>query len=707
MKILSLMTLCRGILVVSSLWVSQFAYSQCRPNFLICISDDQSWIHTSSTGDPVVKTPHFDRVAREGILFTEAYSAASSCTPSRSAILTGRNIYELESGAILGSYLPGKFTTYQDILENSGYHVGFAGKGTLPGYQFVGGRTRDPAGPSYNRFTTRFPPGGVNPNNYGANFEHFLSTRQEGQPFSFWMGSFEPHRPYYPGQSIKEGIDTSKIVVPDFLPDVSAAAKTELADYLYEIQHFDAQLGRMMAVLDSMGELENTIIIVTSDNGMPFPRAKTELYEYGVHVPLAVRWGKRSGRVVKDFVSLKDIAPTFLEAAGIDIPPSMTAKSFLNILESNRNGLVDSARMACFVANERHGKDKRPRRGVYTEDFAYIHNFPCCLEWPSSLDSAWSVQAFEGSRNNFPYSTILWRFRQHPKIKPYFELYRGTRKEHELYDRKNDPFQLKNLAYQPEYQHLRDSLSQLIADYSIRTGDPRAVQPNTLTFDGYQYFDNDWKAKNRVYLNQMVAKMEKEGAGKLPGNPVPLPESSPGAVQITAYSVNPPDSLGFSVDWNPVQKGKDILKYRIYFYTGDSMKIGPMIGEVCMGTHIFSTSARIHIPDSALFVGVASVNQSGEFLAKQNLALLVFSLGNDEMIPPTNGPVSLTVSAFPRSKILWEFTSPGGMMLKSDSRKSGGFKYQLEDDISSWKTGVYFLKVRRGKKISTYRIVKI
>ncbi|MHC4464672.1 MAG: sulfatase-like hydrolase/transferase, partial [Planctomycetota bacterium] len=141
-----------------------------RPNILFCISDDQSWVHAGVYGDKVVKTPNFDRIAAEGVLFTHAFCAAPSCTPSRGAILTGQNIWRLEEGGLLLGTLPAKFQVYTELLEAAGYHVGFTRKGWSPGQVKPSGRTQNPAGRRYK------------------NFKQFIEARPEGQPFCFWFG---------------------------------------------------------------------------------------------------------------------------------------------------------------------------------------------------------------------------------------------------------------------------------------------------------------------------------------------------------------------------------------------------------------------------------------------------------------------------------------------------------------------------------------
>jgi len=312
-----------------------------RPNILLAIADDMSWIHTSFTGYEAISTPNIDYIAQNGVWFNHAYCSAPSCTASRGSLLTGRNGWELEEGACLWSILPSKFITYTDLLEEAGYHVGYTGKGWGPGDAKDSGRQRNPAGEDYNRIT-EVPYeqlGKDNPmshTNYAANFEDFLEDKPVGQPFCFWFGCYEPHRDYLKGIGQILGKDPESVQVPGFLPDVPEV-RNDILDYLTEVEWYDTHLGKMINILRRSGEIDNTIIVVTSDNGMPFPRAKANLYEYGTRMPLAIFYKKMipGGRILEDMVSLTDLAPTFLEMAGLPIPGEMSGSSLVEILNSN------------------------------------------------------------------------------------------------------------------------------------------------------------------------------------------------------------------------------------------------------------------------------------------------------------------------------------------------------------------------------------
>ena len=303
------------------------------PNILFCIADDWSWPHAGVYGDRVVKTPNFDRVAREGALFTHAYCAAPSCSPSRAAILTGQAPHRLAEGGNLWGFLPKRFATYPELLEEAGYVVGLHGKGWGPGNFKAGGRERNPAGPGFK------------------SFEEFLKSVPAGKPFCFWFGSSDPHRPYTKGAGARSGLKAADVLVPPWLPD-TPEIRDDILDYYFEVERFDRDIGGLLKLLEVTGRLDNTLVVVSSDNGMPFPRAKTNLHDSGSRMPLAVRWPGRvkAGQTIDAFTGLADFAPTFLEAAGLRVPPEMTGKSLVGLLTGKDDG---KERTRAFIERER------------------------------------------------------------------------------------------------------------------------------------------------------------------------------------------------------------------------------------------------------------------------------------------------------------------------------------------------------------------
>ncbi len=469
-----------------------------RPNILIAISDDQSYPYASAYGSTSTQTPHFDRIAKDGVLFTNAFVASPGCSPSRAALLTGMYPWELEHAGTHASYFSKDFVVFPDLLEEAGYAVGFTGKGWGPGSWQKSGRERNPAGPEYNEYSTPNSPQGINAKDYSANFNAFLDKREADQPFYFWYGAHEPHRVFKDGIGTESGKKLYDAEVPKFLPD-APEIRSDILDYAYEIEHFDHHLGRILTLLEEKGELENTIVIVTSDNGMAFPRAKANAFEYGIHVPLAISWPAhtKGHRTSNDLISLVDLAPTILEATNVSHPSPdvLSGKSLLNILESEDSGIIDAERRAVFSARERHSSSRfnslsYPQRAIRTHNFLYIKNFKP-ERWPAGAPQKFAADgSLEDMHNGYhdidaaPSLTYLIENRDAPTVSRYFHLSVDLRPEEELYDIRKDPACLNNLATAPGYQTIKHELNQALIDYLSSSQDPR-VMGNGDIFETY------------------------------------------------------------------------------------------------------------------------------------------------------------------------------------------------------------------------------
>lgn len=467
-----------------------------RPNILFAIADDWGWPHAGAYGDPVVKTPTFDRLANEGVLFEHAYVASPSCTPSRSAILTGQWHWRLKGAANLHCIFPDEFKTYPDILGEHGYITGYTSKAWGPGRMETKGRK--PVGKQYR------------------SFDEFLEVRskkgESDQPFCFWLGSIDPHRDYDPGTGVKSGMDLNKIKLPACFPD-QPEIRSDVADYYFEVQRFDRKVGDALALLEKSGELDNTIILMTGDHGMPFPRGKCNLYDTGVRVPLAIRWPAKvtGSRVITDFVSLTDLAPTFLDIAGVEIPDDMSGKSLAGILESGKSGCVDKNRSFVLTGKERHCVVQEspdtggyPSRSFRTDEFLYIRNFTPD-RWPNGTPNykiATTPGAWYGDCDNGP--TKLYMIFNKDLDEEHHRLYSlsfAKRPAEELYDLKSDPDQLVNVASEESYQRIKDELSEKLTEELKSTGDPRVLGGGE-EFDKHPYFGGapkhpDWPKENK------------------------------------------------------------------------------------------------------------------------------------------------------------------------------------------------------------------
>jgi N-sulfoglucosamine sulfohydrolase len=388
------------------------------------------------------------------MLFTNAFTTPS-CTPSRASLLTGKWPHQLEEGVHLKGFLKKKFANYVELLAGQGYATGLSKKGWGPGKYQLGEYQHNPAGPAY------------------PNFETFFGSRSRDKPFCFWLGSHDPHRPYEQGSGAKSGKSIADVKVPAFLPD-NSVVRNDILDYYYEIERFDHEVGKILSILEAAGELENTLIVIAGDNGMPFPRAKANVYDAGTHIPLAISWPARikPGQLCTDFVSFIDLAPTFLAAAGMQVPNEMTGKSLLPLMTGGKD-IAERDKM--FVERERHAHARNgnvgyPSRGIRTKDFLYIRNFRPD-RWPAG-DPKLDNGRF-GDIDRSPTKEYLMAHKDDPAIAPFFQWAFMKRPAEELYDLRVDPGQLTNIAGTKQYAAVRKKLSEQLNRWMKETNDPR------------------------------------------------------------------------------------------------------------------------------------------------------------------------------------------------------------------------------------------
>lgn len=453
-----------------------------RPNILFIIFDDWGGsTHAGANGCAWIKTPNFDRVAREGVLFKNAFTSNPKCSPCRASILTGRNVWQLNEAVSHGGYFPAGFETYPDLLEKSGYTVGLTGKGWGPGdFKTLAKRTRNPAGPSFDQAKQQPPTTGINKNDYPANFEAFLKQRDASKPFCFWMGFTEPHRPYEWNSSERFGKKLADVKVPAYLPDTEIVRR-DLLDYAVEVEWGDTQVGRALAALEAAGLAENTIVVVTSDHGMPFPFVKGQIHEDAFHIPLAIRWpaATKPGRVVEDFINMRDFAPTWMELAGQPAHPQMTGRSFAPILRSAKSGFIEDRKLM-LVGKERHDIGRPndlgyPVRALRTPEYLYVHNFHPD-RWPAG-----NPETDFGNVDPSPTKEVIKALGGH-----YYDLSLGKRLPDELYDLKLDPECVNNLAHDLAHESVLENLRYQMMDLLKKDEDPRALGHEEV-FDTYTY----------------------------------------------------------------------------------------------------------------------------------------------------------------------------------------------------------------------------
>ena len=495
-----------------------------RPNILFAISDDQSFAHTSFAGCEFIETPAFDRVAREGIYFTNCIAGSPGCAPSRSSLVTGRHHWQNEqSGQHASSWLK-RHVPFVDLLDANGYVTGRTGKGVSP-FQYAENeddslwRTTDAAGIAHSNIRYEDgTPGDERPAkfisnvNYFENFKYFMENVKGDKPFFFWYGASEPHRPFEQDAWKRTDKKLGDVEVPGFFPD-HEIVRGDILDYAVEIEWFDLHLQRMLEYLEKTGELENTIVMVTSDNGMAFPRAKANCYEYGIHVPFAVRYPREypGGRVVEDMLNFVDLAPTILKITGINSEGMLpiSGKSMLNIFKSKQQGIVDAKKEYAYSGRERHSSSRYmnwgyPQRAIRSHDYLLVWNMKPD-RWPAGAPqrlkpdtenelfpvygidehgehhSAWAFTDIDAA----PTKSYIIENRQDENIRPYFDWAHAKRPEYELFDIKNDPYNLNNLAGQPEFATVEQELKQALLTELKKSEDPRIIGPDKDAFDSY------------------------------------------------------------------------------------------------------------------------------------------------------------------------------------------------------------------------------
>lgn len=500
MKILRYLVLL-PLLVLLGIPVSSRA-ADARPNILFIIFDDWGWQHAGAYGCDWVKTPNFDRLAKEGLLFKNAFTSNPKCSPCRASILTGRNTWQLEEASCHNGIFPSKFAVYPDLLEQAGYTVGLTGKGWGPGDFKSTGFKRNPAGPSFDQHKmAEVPASGIGKIDYAKNFETFLQQKPADKPFCFWMGFHEPHRPYELNSGVKLGKKMEEVKVPAYLPDVPTV-RSDLADYAIEVEYADGHIGRAVKALEAAGQLENTLIVVTSDHGMPFPYVKGQIFEDGFHLPLAMRWGKviKPGRVVEDFINVRDFAPTWMELAGLKPHEQMTGKSLLNLLRSEKSGQVEPERNVMLVGKERHDLGRPndwgyPVRAMRTKDYLYVHNyFPD--RWPVC-----NPETDFGNCDPGPTKEVIKALGGY-----YYELCFGKRPADALYKLTDDPECIRNLANDPAYTQVMEDMQYRMMNILRAEQDPRALG-NGAIFDTYKYTAGRQKAYD-TWLKAQESKMD-------------------------------------------------------------------------------------------------------------------------------------------------------------------------------------------------------
>lgn len=488
--------ICAMWALLLSATVAMAADTAKAPNILFCIADDAS-PHFGTYGCTWAKTPNIDRLAQQGLVFENAYTPTAKCAPSRASILTGRNPWLLEAAANHQCIFPPQYKAFTEVLSASGVYVGAQGKFWGPG---------DASNTDGSRRTWGLATSGGNSQNDdgGEKFRAFLKDRPQGKPFFFWFGSTNPHRPYAPDSGVQANKKPSDIErVPAYWPD-NDVVRRDMLDYSIEIETYDTQVGTMLKVLAESGEADNTLVIVTSDHGMPFPRVKGHNYDASNHVPFIVRWPKmikNPGRRMNDFLSFISLAPTFLKLHGISGAQAgmapFTGVDFLDLLVGERQ----HDRSFVILGRERNDVRARPGteaglgypvRGIRQGNLLYLHNF-APDRWPCG-----NVELGLLDTDNGPTKQLVEALGERDR---YWQFNFGKRPAEELFDLSSDPDCVKNLMADASYRDKATALRELLFAQLKQQNDPRMAGQGAV-YDNYPTAKPVTKAKPKNNAKQ-------------------------------------------------------------------------------------------------------------------------------------------------------------------------------------------------------------
>jgi arylsulfatase A-like enzyme len=445
-----------------------------RPNIVFIIADDLAWDDLGCTGNPGVRTPNLDRLAKGGMRFTNAYLTISSCSPSRASIITGTYPHQTDAEQLHWP-LPADRLTFVELLKASGYWTAAAGKwhlGNAVKDRFDEVREADVSG--FQLPTGEAAKAGkivqkaVGDARSGCDqWVPVLKARPTDKPFFLWLAALDPHRDYDEG-ILEQPHKPGDVRLPPYVAD-TPGSRRDYALYYDEITRLDRFVGGVMAELKEQNVADNTFVLFISDNGRPFPRDKTTLYDSGIKTPFIVHWPGHvgAGSRCNSLLSSVDIAPAFLELAGLSTPKVFEGSSFLPLLRNPQQGIRE------FVFAERNWHDYEDRvRAVRNRRFKYIRNFYNDLPNTPPADVVRSVAYRE-----------MIRLRDEGRL---VDAQKNTfiqpRAKEELYDTQSDPFELKNLASHPAQARRLKRFRSALAKWQKETGD---TKPRFRTLDEF------------------------------------------------------------------------------------------------------------------------------------------------------------------------------------------------------------------------------
>lgn len=468
----SFVRLLLGTLLLALFASPAVAREKKRPNLILIIADDLAWNDVGCYGHPTIRTPNMDRLAREGMRFTQAFVTASSCSPSRASMITGRYPHNTDAEQLHWP-VPKEQVTFVEKLKAAGYWTAAAGKwhlGEALKDRFDVVKEADPSGFQLPTGADGKPAARIKAKGDQSGCIDWLPTLQErpkDKPFFLWLASLDPHRDYEEN-IIPQPYRPDQVVVPPYLPDVADVRK-DLSLYYNEITRLDSFIGKVLEELDKQGVSDNTFILFLSDNGRPFPRDKTTLFEGGIKTPWIVRWpGKvKAGSICSRLVSSVDIAPTFLAAAGLTPPDTIQGHDFRTLLRNPKSKFRDYI----FAEDNWHDYEDHAR-AVRTEHFKYIYNdYPDLPNTPPA-DCVRSItfRAMQRLRDK--------GFLTEDKMNCFM-----TRPVEELYDLDKDPLEEHNLVNDPRYASELRRHQQLLNDWKAETNDVLPAHRTADEFD--------------------------------------------------------------------------------------------------------------------------------------------------------------------------------------------------------------------------------
>ena len=465
-------------LVSACLIVTTLGQADSRPNIVLIIADDLAWDDLGCTGNPGVRTPNLDRLAEGGMQFTNAFLTISSCSPSRASLITSTYPHQTDAEQLHWP-LPADRLTFVELLKASGYWTAAAGKwhlGDAVKDRFDEVREADVSG--FQLPTGKAAKAGkilqkaVGDARSGCDqWVPMLKSRPRDKPFFLWLAALDPHRDYDEG-ILEQPHKPGDVRLPPYVAD-TFESRRDYALYYDEITRLDRFVGGVIAELKEQNAVDNTFVLFTSDNGRPFPRDKTTLYDSGIKTPFIVHWPGRvdPGSRCNRLVSSVDIAPTFLELAGLSTPKVFEGRSFLLLLHNPKKSIRD------FVFAERNWHDYEDRvRAVRNMRFKYIRNFYNDLPNTPPADVVRSVA----------YREMIRLRKEDRLVDAQKNTFMQPRAREELYDVQADPFELKNLAADPAQAKRLKRFRRTLAKWQQETGD---TEPRFRTLDEFSRED--------------------------------------------------------------------------------------------------------------------------------------------------------------------------------------------------------------------------